>query len=129
MTHAFPALRSSVLGRWKDPAQRCRGRCGPPVVRRARRGQAESRGRRSRDQERRRRRALPCRKQVAQGRVHHAVRPAVHGAAPGRRPAAEDRKSVVEGKSVTVRVELGGTRINKKKRKNTTQLLQQLPKK
>src|SRR3546814_3335836 len=46
----------------------------------------------SRDQERRRRRALPCRKQVAQGRVHHAVRPAVHGAAPGRRPAAEAQR-------------------------------------
>src|SRR3546814_2724947 len=54
------------------------------VVRRARRGQAESRGRRSRDQERRRRRALPRRKQVAQGRVHHAVRPEVHGAEIGR---------------------------------------------
>src|SRR3546814_3111654 len=62
------------------------------VVRRARRGQAESRGRRSRDQERRRRRVLPRRKQVAQGRVHHAVRPAVHGAAPGRRPAAEAQR-------------------------------------
>src|SRR3546814_15771116 len=31
-----------------------------------------------------------------------------------------DRKSVVEGKSVSVRVDLGGRRIIKKKKKNTT---------
>src|SRR3546814_20764161 len=34
--------------------------------------------------------------------------------------AAGDRKSVVSGKSVSVRVELGGRRIIKKKKQNTT---------
>src|SRR3546814_19226293 len=35
-----------------------------------------------------------------------------------------DRKSVVLGKSVSVRVDLGGRRIIKKKRKNTTRIKQ-----
>src|SRR3546814_11767046 len=33
-----------------------------------------------------------------------------------------DRKSVVEGKSVSVRVDLGGRRIIKKKKRNTSEL-------
>src|SRR3546814_11495302 len=36
-------------------------------------------------------------------------------------PVAEDRKSVVEGKSVSVRVDLGGRRIIKKKKNNIKQ--------
>src|SRR3546814_14470028 len=35
-----------------------------------------------------------------------------------RRPVVEDRKSVVAGKSVSVRVDLGGRRIIKKKKNN-----------
>src|SRR3546814_16825128 len=51
-----------------------------------------------------------------------SVRAAAAGLPPegyGRRPAspAGDRKSVVEGKSVSVRVDLGGRRIIKKKKK------------
>src|SRR3546814_14993392 len=46
------------------------------------------------------------------------------GARPGRRAAAAgDRKSVVEGKRVSVRLDLGGRRIIKKKR--TTQKISQ----
>src|SRR3546814_15422863 len=40
--------------------------------------------------------------------------------APGRRPA-RDRKSVVEGQSVSVRVDLGGRRIMKQKKKKHIQ--------
>src|SRR3546814_18909652 len=47
------------------------------------------------------------------GRARHRCHARPAGG--GRR----DRKSVVEGKSVSVRVELGGRRINKKKKKNT----------
>src|SRR3546814_11945678 len=46
---------------------------------------------------------------------------------PGRLPRAEDRKSVVSGKSVSVRVDLGGRRIIKKKKQqyelNTKQIV------
>src|SRR3546814_20592806 len=41
----------------------------------------------------------------------------------GRRDFGADRKRVVSGKSVSVRVDLGGRRIIKKKKKNNTQLL------
>src|SRR3546814_16498277 len=46
---------------------------------------------------------------------------------PPERPARRDRKSVVEGKSVSVRVDLGGRRISKKKqqRQNLTYKEQQ----
>src|SRR3546814_17409408 len=53
---------------------------------------------------------------VAAGRVsirHAGVEVAAHAATCGRRPRVIDRKSVVEGKSVPVRVELGGRRIIK----------------
>src|SRR3546814_12561739 len=40
------------------------------------------------------------------------------------RPAHEDRKSVVEGKGVSVRVDLGGRRIIKKKKKRQHTLMQ-----
>src|SRR3546814_20213196 len=44
--------------------------------------------------------------------------PACAGAAPGgRAPSVSDRKSVVSGKSVSVRVDLGGRRIHKKTKK------------
>src|SRR3546814_17490236 len=42
----------------------------------------------------------------------------LHVGAP--RPVQQDRKSVVEGKSVSVRVDLGGRRIIKKKKKLNT---------
>src|SRR3546814_11294806 len=64
----------------------------------------------------------------------HAVRPARPGArrvcrirarrAP-RRQRSGDRKSVVSGKSVSVRVDLGGRRIIKKKTDNGTEKEQQ----
>src|SRR3546814_20842068 len=38
----------------------------------------------------------------------------------GQRPCRRDRKSVVSGKSVSVRVDLGGRRISKKKTQYTT---------
>src|SRR3546814_18616225 len=41
-----------------------------------------------------------------------------------RRPFAVDRKSVVEGKSVSVRVDLGGGRIIKKKKKKVEETIQ-----
>src|SRR3546814_11286669 len=44
----------------------------------------------------------------------------VDGAGRRRCPRAEDRKSVVEGKSVSVRVDLGGRRIIKKKKQQKT---------
>src|SRR3546814_21038848 len=47
-----------------------------------------------------------------------AVLPKWMGAVCGQ-PYPEDRKSVVEGNSVSVRVNLGGRRIIKKKKKNT----------
>src|SRR3546814_21179291 len=49
------------------------------------------------------------------------TRPPVLGARFGKRSNGEtrDRKSVVEGKSVSVRVDLGGRRIIKKKKKKT----------
>src|SRR3546814_15736583 len=40
----------------------------------------------------------------------------VHERLPGQRPPPRDRKSVVEGKSVSVRVDLGGRRHIKKNR-------------
>src|SRR3546814_19128515 len=42
-----------------------------------------------------------------------------HGLDRCRPPAPADRKSVVEGKSVSVRVDIGGRRIIKKKKKMT----------
>src|SRR3546814_12103436 len=47
--------------------------------------------------------------QGSQARVH-----------PGKGVAAADRKSVVEGKSVSVRVDLGGRRMIKKKKQHRT---------
>src|SRR3546814_20064619 len=59
------------------------------------------------------------------GPVERQRREAVAGA--GRRGEAEDRKSVVSGKSVSVRVDLGGRRILKKTSKSTyTTTLSQL---
>src|SRR3546814_19096026 len=43
------------------------------------------------------------------------------GGWPGETPDSGDRKSVVEGKSVSVRVDVGGGRIIKKKRRSDTQ--------
>src|SRR3546814_14611205 len=51
------------------------------------------------------------------GSVTHGAPPARYRARP-RRSRGSDRKSVVEGKSVAVRVDPGGRRIIKKKKKN-----------
>src|SRR3546814_17826762 len=56
--------------------------------------------------------------------VYHrrAAPPTGTGSAPApraRRPDARDRKSVVQGKSVSVRVDLGGLRIIKKKKQKS----------
>src|SRR3546814_17224204 len=72
------------------------------------------RKRRAEEREQRRRSARSGVRVVARG-LRSAD--AVHGGeAGGRRP---DRKSVVWGKSVSVRVDLGGRRIIKKKKKTT----------
>src|SRR3546814_5047397 len=63
--------------------------------------------------------------EVEASRLAYAARdgpqPRVRRARRGRHPGAlEDRKSVVEGKRVSVRVDIGGTRIiQKKKHQNT----------
>src|SRR3546814_20145057 len=49
-------------------------------------------------------------------RIHAAQRPHVTFATGNHTVACTDRKSVVEGKSVSVRVDLGGRRIIKKKK-------------
>src|SRR3546814_17489347 len=54
--------------------------------------------------------------------VHGGVRGDGAGDGPAvRTPAQLDRKSVVKGKSVSVRVDLGGRRIIKKKKKHSKQ--------
>src|SRR3546814_11602744 len=52
---------------------------------------------------------------AASGRMVRADRLPAHHGAQSRGRARADRKSVVEGKSVSVRVDLGGRRIIKKK--------------
>src|SRR3546814_13708924 len=46
---------------------------------------------------------------------------------PRRRARSEDRKSVVEGKSVSVRVDLGGRRIIQKKISDISSLMNTIP--
>src|SRR3546814_15409570 len=67
-------------------------------------------------------RPLPARKEIPQGGGPLPGRRAAHPdrSARGRRAAGNaDRKSVESGKSVSVRVDLGGRRIIKKKNKET----------
>src|SRR3546814_19567802 len=72
----------------------------------------------------RRRRAAGTCLSLALGGDGGAAGRAVAGG-PRTRPRSGDRKSVVEGKSVSVRVDLGGCRIIKKKKwtKNSRQVL------
>src|SRR3546814_13240801 len=60
---------------------------------------------------------LTKRKAAQAGRTKLASLVAAAGAAPLDRRSFLDRKSVVSGKSVSVRVELGGRRIIKKKKR------------
>src|SRR3546814_10957874 len=55
-------------------------------------------------------RPVPCRRPLRHGEVAIGV-------------SSEDRKSVVSGKSVSVRVDHGGSRIIKKKKQNYTQTI------
>src|SRR3546814_12362888 len=85
----------------------------PPALERQRGGRHRRQRSRGRASDARRPQALPL-------RAHRVRRPASGGparvAAGGSKVGAEraDRKSVVEGKSVSVRVDLGGRRILKK---------------
>src|SRR3546814_11623384 len=55
---------------------------------------------------------------ILEGTVYEAVAPRIPAAQqPPKLAFAQDRKSVVKGKSVSVRVYLGGRRIYKKKKK------------
>src|SRR3546814_16008151 len=62
----------------------------------------------------------PARLRQLERRLRVLVGEDFFGRGPARRICGEDRKSVVSGKSVSVRVDLGGRRIIKKKTRQKT---------